>query len=391
MSPKNDTTEGDGTRDPSVDGVDARRHSRRALMAGVALAGVGTVAALIADASPADADTDDPVIIGEENDTVPGSSSTTSIVYGPNQSVIPTSGYALAGILGGGYGSIDTGGLESGLLGVDYTDGGIGTAGYSNDGVGVYGYSAGNTGVSGTSASGTGVSGNGSTGVSGSSSAGTGVGVYATSASGTALEVVGTSDFSDAMAATSITATGAMSGGSIAASGGGAISTTCAVSGGTVTATGAVKGGSISTTGAVTAGSVTASGGVSAATLKASSSVSAPSVTASASGSATGLTGSSTSGVGVLAESGSSGTALKVSGKLELSRSGLASVAKKAKSVKVTPVPGVTAASMIIATIQGAAGGTVTVANAVPATNSFTINLTAAAPNALKVAWFVIN
>jgi hypothetical protein len=49
----------------------------------------------------------------------------------------------------------------------------------------------------------------------------------------------------------------------------------------------------------------------------------------------------------------------------------------------------VTTSSMVLATLQGAAGD-VAVANAVPASGSFTINLTAAPTTAVKVAWFVI-
>lgn len=187
----------------------------------------------------------------------------------------------------------------------------------------------GSPGVSGKDASST-----GGFGVSGTSTAG--VGVLASSTSGTALQVEGTSTFSGAMATASIAATGAVSG----------------------------------------------------STLAARTSISAPSVTASTTGSGTALTGTSSRGVGVLAES-SSGTALKVAGKLELSRSGLATVTKGGKSVKVT-LAGVTSSSMVLATIQGNAGA-IAVANAIPGVGSFTINLTGAAPAAVKIAWFVIN
>ena len=84
-----------------------------------------------------------------------------------------------------------------------------------------------------------------------------------------------------------------------------------------------------------------------------------------------------------------SGNALQVVGKVAFSTSGvLASVPKGGKSVKVN-LARATTASLVLTTIQGAAG-TIAVANAVPAKNSFSINLTGAAPSALKVAWFVI-
>lgn len=106
-----------------------------------------------------------------------------------------------------------------------------------------------------------------------------------------------------------------------------------------------------------------------------------------AAGDTYGVSGQSDSGTGVYAQS-TSGNALQVVGKVAFSTSGLASVPKGGKSVKVN-LAGTTTASLVLATIQGAAG-TIAVANAVPAKNSFSINLTGAAPSALKVAWFVI-
>ncbi len=102
---------------------------------------------------------------------------------------------------------------------------------------------------------------------------------------------------------------------------------------------------------------------------------------------AAGLYGSSDSGAGVYAKS-TSGNALEVVGKVSFSRSGLASVAAKKTSVKVTSA-GVTTSSMILATLQTDAGA-VAVANAVPATGSFTIKLTAAPTKSVKVAWMVL-
>jgi hypothetical protein len=116
--------------------------------------------------------------------------------------------------------------------------------------------------------------------------------------------------------------------------------------------------------------------------------ISARSVTARTAGTGTGMTGSSATGIGVLAES-TEGTALRVSGKLELSRSGQASVPAGAEAATVQ-LSGVTSASLVIATAQGPSGA-VAVANVTPAEGSFTINLTAEAAAALKVAWIVVD
>ncbi len=101
----------------------------------------------------------------------------------------------------------------------------------------------------------------------------------------------------------------------------------------------------------------------------------------------TGAYGHSDTGTGVYAGS-TSGHALKVVGKVAFSRSGRSTVAAENTSVVVT-LAGVTASSMILATLQSDAGA-IAVANAVPGAGSFTINLTAAPSSAVKVAWFVI-
>ncbi len=100
-----------------------------------------------------------------------------------------------------------------------------------------------------------------------------------------------------------------------------------------------------------------------------------------------GVHGVSSKGTGVLAQS-TSGDALKVIGKIAFSRSGLAKVAARKKSVKVT-LSGVSLSSMILATLQSNAGS-IAVANALPGAGSFTINLTAAHSRPVKVAWFII-
>jgi hypothetical protein len=75
-------------------------------------------------------------------------------------------------------------------------------------------------------------------------------------------------------------------------------------------------------------------------------------------------------------------------GKVAFSTSGLSTVAAGTTSVTVT-LAGVTTTSIDLATLQGDAGA-IAVANAIPATGSFTINLTAAPSSAVQVAWFVI-
>jgi hypothetical protein len=102
---------------------------------------------------------------------------------------------------------------------------------------------------------------------------------------------------------------------------------------------------------------------------------------------ATGDFGLSDSGTGIYAKS-ATGDALQVVGKVAFSRSGLVTIAAKKKIVTVT-LAGVTTSSMILATLQSNAGS-IAVANAVPGSGSFTINLTAAHSSSVKVTWFVI-
>jgi hypothetical protein len=92
--------------------------------------------------------------------------------------------------------------------------------------------------------------------------------------------------------------------------------------------------------------------------------------------------------VGVHAAS-TSGAALEVAGKVIFSRSGIATVPSHATSVKVD-LSGVSTGSMVFATIQQSSGA-VGVANVVPASSSFTINLSSAAPSAVQVAWMVLD
>ncbi len=103
---------------------------------------------------------------------------------------------------------------------------------------------------------------------------------------------------------------------------------------------------------------------------------------------ATGVSGESDFGVGVRAVS-KAGAALEVNGKVTFSRSGVATVPSHAKSVKVE-LDGVSKDSMVLATIQQLSGA-VGVANVVPESSSFVINLSDAVPQALRVAWMVLD
>jgi hypothetical protein len=100
------------------------------------------------------------------------------------------------------------------------------------------------------------------------------------------------------------------------------------------------------------------------------------------------ITNAASSAAAVSATTDGTGDALKVVGRVSFSRSGRSTVAKNKKTVKVT-LAGVKTSSMILATLQSNAGS-IAVANAVPASGSFTINLTAAHSSSVKVAWFVI-
>jgi hypothetical protein len=116
---------------------------------------------------------------------------------------------------------------------------------------------------------------------------------------------------------------------------------------------------------------------------------SGPGVRGSSVGSNAGVEGqSSSAGPGVLALNDGSGPALEVHGPATFSRSGLATIAAKNRTVTVS-FPGVTATSMVLATLQTVAKG-IAVAAAVPGTDSFTIKLTKSPKRDVVVAWFVL-
>lgn len=116
---------------------------------------------------------------------------------------------------------------------------------------------------------------------------------------------------------------------------------------------------------------------------------SGPGVRGAGVGSNPGVEGqSSGTGAGVLALNDGSGPALEVQGPATFSRSGLATIGAKEKSVTVS-FPGVTPTSMVLATLQTMAKG-IGVAAAVPDVDSFTIRLTKAPKIEVVVAWFVL-
>jgi hypothetical protein len=116
---------------------------------------------------------------------------------------------------------------------------------------------------------------------------------------------------------------------------------------------------------------------------------SGPGVRGAGVGSSPGVEGqSSGTGAGVLALNDGSGPALEVQGPATFSRSGLATIVAKKSSVTVS-FPGVTATSMVLATLQTVAKG-IGVAAAVPEADAFTIKLTKSPKIDVVVAWFVL-
>ena len=98
---------------------------------------------------------------------------------------------------------------------------------------------------------------------------------------------------------------------------------------------------------------------------------------------------------GVAAENTGGGSALKVTGKAAFNRSGIATIAGTTGTPKnsvVVTVPGaaLSAASMVLATIQGNPAG-VYLQGVVKGTTSFTIFLNKAVTTNVKVGWFIIN
>ncbi len=109
--------------------------------------------------------------------------------------------------------------------------------------------------------------------------------------------------------------------------------------------------------------------------------------------SARGVTGQSTAGVGLYGLA-TTGYALRTDGRIKLDKSsGSTTITAGSKSKTITPGVDVTTSSVLLATLQGSAGGTTTVHRAaINATaNTFTIYLTAKATVNVKVGWILLS
>lgn len=109
-------------------------------------------------------------------------------------------------------------------------------------------------------------------------------------------------------------------------------------------------------------------------------------------GRAIGVVGAAQSGggIGLLGLADEDSIALKVDGKAVFSRSGKEQIPAGSRKA-VVALPGVTQASLILATLQQQAAG-FTVESAMPLADKFVIRLNKPAPaGGLPVAWFVVN
>jgi hypothetical protein len=98
------------------------------------------------------------------------------------------------------------------------------------------------------------------------------------------------------------------------------------------------------------------------------------------------------SGVGVNAINNKGGTALKVEGKSEFQRSGVAAVSKGTKSKTVTVPGGVTSGSMFLVTMQGSPGSGVFITYAkYQSATTFRVYFNKACTAAAKFAWMVLD
>ena len=106
-----------------------------------------------------------------------------------------------------------------------------------------------------------------------------------------------------------------------------------------------------------------------------------------------GVHGTTDTGTGGYFSANDGGTALHTSGRVQLDNcSGMATIAPASGSISVLPGIDLTVHSAVVATLMGNAGGTTTVQHVAvnPTTNRFTIYLTKAAPDGVKVAWLVL-
>jgi hypothetical protein len=107
----------------------------------------------------------------------------------------------------------------------------------------------------------------------------------------------------------------------------------------------------------------------------------------------TGVRGETTTGTAVLAATlgPKKGLALRASGRVQFDNAaGIATIAAGTSQVVVTPGTDLKATSAVVATLQGVAGSAlVKYVQVNPTADTFTIHLTANAPNNVKVAWHV--
>ena len=106
-----------------------------------------------------------------------------------------------------------------------------------------------------------------------------------------------------------------------------------------------------------------------------------------------GVHGTTDTGTGGYFSANDGGTALHTSGRVQLDNCcGVAAIPAGSRSISVVPGIELTVHSAVVATLMGYAGGTTTVQHVLVSAvnNRFTINLTKATPDGVKVAWLVL-
>jgi hypothetical protein len=277
--------------------------------------------------------------------------------------------YHSSGTTKGVYGQADS---PSGIGVHGKAASGVGVRGDSTGAMGVYGVSSSSAGVQGKSTTGTGVQGSGVVGifgmgsiiaVEGDASTGSGVGVHGGASSGDGVQ-------GRATTGTGVRGTSGSNTGVIGYSGTAQNTPTTLVDTG-------VYGYAVDTSSAKGVLGVSLSGrGVQ--------------------GQATsglGVRGYATSGVGLSGEA-TTGYALRTTGRVRLDKSaGKTTIAAGSSSVVVNPGIDLTSTTVVIATLNGNAGGSTTVKRVAldTAANTFTVYLTAASTAPVAVGWLVLN
>jgi hypothetical protein len=300
-------------------------------------------------------------------------SGTTYGIFGRSNS---TSGVGVAGV------DYSATGATKGVYGQSDSASGIGVHGKANTGVGVRGDSTGSIGVYGVSSS--------SSGVQGKSTTGAGVqgtGVVGVFGSGSTIAVEG-----DASTGTGVGVHGGASSG-------------IGVEGRATTGTG-VHGTSGSNTGVIgysgnmpNTPAPLADTGVYGYAVDTNSAKGVLGVSSSGRGvqgqatSGLGVRGYATSGVGLSGEA-TTGYALRTTGRVRLDKSaGKATIGAGSSSVVVNPGIDLTSTSVVIATLNGNAGGSTTIKRVAvdTAANTFTVYLTANSTALVAIGWLVLN